>query len=60
MVWAVVEHNLVLYADEGRIAGMDHIWVQDALVVTVEIFRWVVLENNFEKTNTLVLNITLV
>ena len=35
MGWAAGEHNLVFYADDRRIARREHIWVQDALVVTV-------------------------
>ena len=38
MVWAAGERNLVFYAYDGRIAGRDHEWVQDALTVTVAIF----------------------
>ena len=46
MGWASGERNLVLYSDDGRIAGMYHIWVQDALTVTGTIFRRVGLDNN--------------
>ena len=38
MGWPAGESNLVLYADYGRIAGRDHISVQDALTVTVAMF----------------------
>ena len=38
LVWAAGERNLIFYADDGRIAGQDHVWVQDALPVTVEMF----------------------
>ena len=37
--WAAVERNLIFYAGDGRIAGRDHVWVQDALSVTVEMFH---------------------
>ena len=30
---------MILYADNGRIAGWDHEWVQDALLVTVVTFQ---------------------
>ena len=35
MGWAKGEWNLVFYVDGGRTEGKDHIWVQDALSVTV-------------------------
>ena len=38
MVWSVGDRNLPLYADDGRIAGWDHEWVQDMLMVTVALF----------------------
>ena len=38
MEWAAEERKLIFYADDGRIAGLDHKWVQDALTVTVAIF----------------------
>ena len=36
--WAAGEWNLILYVDYGRIAGRYHMWVRDALLVTVEMF----------------------
>ena len=41
MGWAAGERNLVFYADDGRIAVRDHIWVQDTLKVTGTMFRQV-------------------
>ena len=38
MEWATGERNLILYADDGRIYGRDHIWVQDTLTVSVTMF----------------------
>ena len=38
MGWAEGYMNLVLYGDDGRIAGSYQIWVQYALTVTVEVF----------------------
>ena len=38
MGWASGEHNLIFYADGRRIGGRDHIWVQDALAVSVTVF----------------------
>ena len=38
MGWAAGERNLILYADVGRIVGRDHIWLKEALTVTVAIF----------------------
>ena len=45
---------MVFYADYGRIEGMDHIWVQDALTVTVENFNRVGLNTNMENTKSIV------
>ena len=39
MGWAAGETSMVLYADDGRIEGRYHIWVQYALPVTWEMFR---------------------
>ena len=36
--WAAGERNLTFYAKDGRIAGQDHEWFQDALSVTVAMF----------------------
>ena len=49
MGWAEGERNLIFYADDRRIGGTDHIWIQDALMVSVLMFRRVVLETNLEK-----------
>ena len=38
MGWEVGESNIVFYADDRRISGRDHEWVQDALIVTVAMF----------------------
>ena len=37
---------MVLYADDVKIAGRDHMWVQDALMVMVVMFNTVGLETN--------------
>ena len=42
--------------DDGRIGGRDHIWVQDNLAVSVEMFQRMGLETNLEKTKDLVCN----
>ena len=49
MVWSAGEINIVFYADDERIAGQDHEWVQDALTATVSMFRRMGLETNPEK-----------
>ena len=54
MGWAVGELNLIFYADDGRSGGRDHIWIQDALNVSVAMFRRMGLETNLEKTKALV------
>ena len=52
--WAVGERNMIFYADDNRISRRDHDWVQDALVVTVTMFRRVGLDTNLENTNYMV------
>ena len=54
MGWAEGKNNLIFYADNGRIGGRDHNWVQDALTVSVEMFQRMGLETKMEKTNALV------
>ena len=41
--WAAGDRNTIFYADDGRIAGRDHEWVQDALLATVVMFHRMVL-----------------
>ena len=52
--WASGERNLIFYAGDRRISGRDHIWVQDALTVSVVMFQWMVLETNLDKNKSLV------
>ena len=54
MGWATGERNLVLYLDARKILGRDHIWVQDALTATVEMFSRVGLYTELEETKALV------
>ena len=54
MRWEDGERNLVLYADDGKISRQDHQWAQDALTLTVEMFRRMGLNANLEKTKTTV------
>ena len=54
MGWAAGERKLIFYAEDGRICGRDHIWVQDTLMVSVAVFQRMGLEINMEKTNSLV------
>ena len=53
LVWAAGERNLIFYAKYGRIAGRDHEWVQDTLLVKVEMFCRMGLKN-LERTNAMV------
>ena len=48
------ERNLIFYADDGRIAGRYHMWVQDEMSVTVAMFCRMGLGKNLEKTKTMV------
>ena len=46
MGWEEGERKLVFYVYDRLIAGRYHIWLQYALMVTVEIFRRVGLDTN--------------
>ena len=48
MGWVSGKWNMVFYADDGRIARRDHIWVQHDLTVTVEMFNRVSLDKNLK------------
>ena len=54
MGWVAGERNLFFYADDVRIAGRYHEWVQDALTVTVAMFRQIGLETNLKKNKVMV------
>ena len=54
MGWAAGKRNLILYADKERFGGRDQIWIQDALMVSVAVFRRMGLETNLEKNKALV------
>ena len=54
MSWAAGEQNLILYADDGQIAGQGHIWVQDTLTVMVAMFWRMGLDTNMDKTKSMV------
>ena len=43
--WAAGDPNLIFYAKNNRIAGQDHVWVQNEMLVTVEIFCRMGLKN---------------
>ena len=47
--WSSGERNLVLYADSLCIADRETDWVQCALLLIVDMFNSVELENNLEK-----------
>ena len=54
MEWAAGKCNLIFNADDKRISARDHIWLQDALTLSVAMFRQMGLETNLEKTKSLV------
>ena len=54
MRWVDKERNILFYADEVRIAGRYHEWVQDALMVTVAMFRRMGIDANIENTKVMV------
>ena len=49
MGWAAGERNIVFYVDDRRIASQDREWVQDALMVTVAMFRQMGMDKNLKK-----------
>ena len=58
--WAVVEHNIVFYADDVRISGCKSIWVQTTLTAVVSIFDRVGLQTNLGKTRSMVCTLGLI
>ena len=52
--WADRKRKLSFYADDGRIAGRNHNWVQDTLTVTVIMFRSMGLGKNLENIKAMV------
>ena len=48
------EISLVLYADDGRIMGQDHEWLQYAMVLMVDMLCRMGLEANLKKTKPMV------
>ena len=52
--WVAGKQNTIFYANDVRIAGRDHVWIQDAMLLMVAIFRRIGLETNLENTNTMV------
>ena len=48
MFWAMGERNLVFYANNGRIEGQYHEWLQDYFTVTVAMFLRMGLKTNLE------------
>ena len=52
--WSAGMRNLIFYVDDRSIGGRNHIWIQDALTVSLAMFRWMGLEKNLEKTKYLV------
>ena len=52
--WAAGKHNIVLYADNGRIAGHNSIWVHTILTLVLRMFESLVPLTNFGKTKTMI------
>ena len=48
------EINPVFYADDGMIAGWDHEWVQDALMMMVAMFLRMGLGDNLDENKAMV------
>ena len=49
MGWEAGARNIVFYADDRRISGWDHKWVQDTLTITIAMFRRMGIDTNLEK-----------
>ena len=52
--WLVGEHNICLYAYDGRIVGQDPIWMQTSLTTMVRIFDRVGLQKKLDKTKAMI------
>ena len=48
--WSAGEHKICFYADDGRIAGRNPIWVQTILQAIVRMFERVGLQTNLGRT----------
>ena len=46
LVWDMGENNMVFYADNNRIVGRKHIWIQTTLTAVVRMFERARLKNN--------------
>ena len=53
-VWVAVRHKICFYADDGRIAGQNTIWVQTAMTSMVRMFYRVSLQKNLRKTKAMI------
>ena len=53
LVWETTEKKIVLYADNGRIAGRNPILVQGTLIKIVHMFEWLGLYKNMGKTKSM-------
>ena len=54
LVWAVGDHNIVLYADDAHIAGRKPIWIQTTLTAMVRMFDRVGLQTNLGNNKAMV------
>ena len=54
MGWVAVEHKIILYVDDGHIAGRKPIWFKMTLTVVVRLFKRVLLLTNPVKTKSMV------
>ena len=52
--WATGKHKIFLYLDDGRIAGINPIWVQNTLTLLVHRFERVRMQTNLGKTKVIV------
>ena len=52
--WTAGEQNICFYADDGRIAGLDPIWVLTALTTMVRVFKRFGLQTNLNKTKAVI------
>ena len=52
--WTAGEHNICFYADDGRIAGQDPIWVLTALTTMVGVFERFGLQTNLNNTKAVI------
>ena len=52
--WSAGKHNIYFYADDGRIAGRNLVWLQKTLTAMVRVFDMVGLQTKLGNTKAMI------